>query len=532
MRDLASERPRAGHDPPPRAPFTASGPLSDCPPSSPPSSIASPSQLSADSTPLSPRSLKSPIAGACIAALAALLVVPGPAFAQAGGEIAERRSDLDELKQRIRELQEEMAKAEADRTSAQKALVDSERSVSRAVRELARIEGERRNAEKRLAVLEGEQRETAARIDARRGELADWVRRHYVHGAADGVAPLLSARDPNQLARDAHYLEHLGRARLELIEGLRTDLSETRRRADEISARRDRLATLESEQRDRQQQLQTEQSRRKAALAEVSRELQAKKSEVDALQQDEQRLGKLIETLARRARLAAAREAARREAEQREAERRAAAQREAERREAAQREAERRAARARAEHEQRGETAARAEPAPVPRLEAPPPARVERAQRPEPVVGEVRDAASATPTGVRFNQLRGQLRFPVRGELVGRFGAPRAEGGTTWKGVFIRAGNGAEVRSVAGGEVVFSDWLRGYGNLIIVDHGSDYLTIYGNNDSLLKEVGDRVGGGEPIASVGAAGVGNDSGLYFEIRHQGQPLDPMQWMRLN
>ncbi|MDA0234699.1 MAG: peptidoglycan DD-metalloendopeptidase family protein, partial [Proteobacteria bacterium] len=92
--------------------------------------------------------------------------------------------------------------------------------------------------------------------------------------------------------------------------------------------------------------------------------------------------------------------------------------------------------------------------------------------------------------------------------------------------------NGAEVRSVAGGEVVFSDWLRGYGNLIIVDHGSDYLTIYGNNDSLLKEVGDRVGGGEPIASVGAAGVGNDSGLYFEIRHQGQPLDPMQWMRLN
>ncbi|HNF00683.1 MAG TPA: hypothetical protein PLM17_11065, partial [Thauera aminoaromatica] len=71
---------------------------------------------------MSPRSLKSPIAGACIAALAALLVVPGPAFAQAGGEIAERRSDLDELKQRIRELQEEMAKAEADRTSAQKAL--------------------------------------------------------------------------------------------------------------------------------------------------------------------------------------------------------------------------------------------------------------------------------------------------------------------------------------------------------------------------------------------------------------------------
>jgi septal ring factor EnvC (AmiA/AmiB activator) len=490
------------------------------------------SQISADSTPLSPRSLNPLIAGACIVALVALVAAPVPASAQAGGEIAERRSDLDELKQRIRELQEEMAKAETDRTNAQKALVESERAVSRAARELAGIEGERRNAEKQLAVLEGEQRETATRIEARRGELADWVRRHYVHGAADGVAPLLSARDPNQLARDAHYLEHLGRARLELIEGLRTDLAETRRRADEIGQRRDRLAALESEQRKRQQQLQGEQARRKTALAEVNRELKARKSEVDSLQQDEQRLGKLIETLARRARLAAAREAARREAEQREAERRAVAQREAERREAVRREEERRAAlaaSARAGRVERDEMASRVEEA------SPPPSQVvraERAQRPEPVVGEVRDAAGATPTGVRFNQLRGQLRFPVRGELVGRFGAQRADGGTTWKGVFIRAGNGAEVRSVAGGEVVFSDWLRGYGNLIIVDHGSDYLTIYGNNDSLLKEVGDRVGGGDPIASVGSAGVGNDSGLYFEIRHQGQPLDPMQWMRLN
>lgn len=147
-------------------------------------------------------------------------------------------------------------------------------------------------------------------------------------------------------------------------------------------------------------------------------------------------------------------------------------------------------------------------------------------------MGEVRATAGPTPTGVRFAQLRGQLRLPVRGELVGRFGAPRADGGTTWKGVFIRTGVGADVRAVAEGEVVFSDWLRGYGNLLIIDHGSDYLSIYGNNDALLKEVGDRVAGGDAVASVGSSGVGGDSGLYFEIRHQGQALDPMQWVRLN
>ena len=422
------------------------------------------------------------------------------AFAQAGGDIAERRSDLDDLKKRIRDLQQEMARTEATRSSATKSLAESERAVSRVVRELARLEAERRDAEKKLALLEAEQRETGLRIDARRGELAEWLRRHYMHGGADSMAPLLSAQDPNQLARDAHYLEHLGRARLALIDGLRADLDQTRRRAEEIQSRRDRLAALEGEQRSRRSELQSEQARRKQALAAVSRQLQAQKKEVGTLQQDEQQLARVIDTLVKRAREAAAREAARRLAAQREAERRAAA--------------------ARAEQE-------RAAQARAPSRSTSPPPRAA-----EPVVGEVRDTAGPTPTGVRFGQLRGQLRFPVRGELVGRFGAPRADGGTTWKGVFIRAGSGADVRAVAGGEVVFSDWLRGYGNLIIVDHGSDYLSIYGNNDALLKEVGDTVTGGDAIASVGAGGVGSESGLYFEIRHQGQPLDPMQWVRLN
>ena len=422
-------------------------------------------------------------------------------LAQPAGEIADRRSDLDDLKKRIRDLQQEMARTEASRSSAVKSLAESERAVSRVVRELAKLETERRDAEKKLALLEAEQRETARRMDARRDELADWLRRHYVHGGAESMAPLLSARDPNQLARDAHYLEHLGRARLELIDGLRADLDQTRRRAEEIQSRRDRLAALEGEQRSRRGELQSEQARRKQALAEVSRQLQAQKKQVGTLQQDEQRLATVIDTLVKRAREAAAREAARLLA--------------------AQREAERRAAEARA-----AQAAQAAQPRPSNRTAAP----AQRAA--EPVVGEVRDAAGPTPTGVRFGQLRGQMRFPVRGELVGRFGAPRADGGTTWKGVFIRAGAGADVRAVAGGEVVFSDWLRGYGNLIIVDHGSDYLSIYGNNDALLKEVGERVSGGDAIASVGSGGVGSESGLYFEIRHQGQPLDPMQWVRLN
>lgn len=139
-------------------------------------------------------------------------------------------------------------------------------------------------------------------------------------------------------------------------------------------------------------------------------------------------------------------------------------------------------------------------------------------------------APGPTPGSVSFAQLQGQLGLPVRGELVGRFGAPRAEGGTTWRGVFIRARQGAEVKAVAAGEVVFSDWLRGFGNLLILDHGNDYLSVYGNNDALLREVGDKVDGGATLASVGASGNQGESGLYFEIRHQGRPVDPLRWVR--
>ncbi len=445
----------------------------------------------------------------------ALTATVAPAGAQTPADIASRRADLDDLKKRIGALQKEMSRTEADRSGAASALAESERAVSAAQRELRRLEQQRTQTETALAKLETEQRATGERIEQRRAELADWLRHYYLSGGAEPVAPLLAMGDPNQMARDAHYLVHLGRARLALIDDLRADLRGTERRASEIQARRDRIAVLEKEQRERRGELQARQQERKQALSELSRQLQTQKKEVASLRGDEQRLGKVIDTLVARAREAAAREAARKAAERRAAERRAAREK---------------AARERAAARARNQAAAQSRSGAVTPAPAARPAPAQR--RAEPVVGQARAAAGPTPTGVRFSQLRGQLRFPVRGELVGRFGAPRSEGGTTWKGVFIRAAAGGEVRAVAAGDVVFSDWLRGYGNLIIVDHGGDYLSVYGNNDALFKEVGDGVGGGEPIASVGSSGGGQESGLYFEIRHQGRPLDPMQWVRLN
>jgi len=137
---------------------------------------------------------------------------------------------------------------------------------------------------------------------------------------------------------------------------------------------------------------------------------------------------------------------------------------------------------------------------------------------------------AGAPSGP-FSSLRGTLRLPVRGELTGRFGAPRGASGMEAKGVFIRAPEGEPVRSVAAGQVVFADWMRGFGNLLIVDHGEAYLSIYANNDSLLKQVGDAVGLGESLATVGASGGNEQTGLYFELRHLGKAFDPLRWVRL-
>ena len=137
----------------------------------------------------------------------------------------------------------------------------------------------------------------------------------------------------------------------------------------------------------------------------------------------------------------------------------------------------------------------------------------------------------ATTGDSPFLGLKGRLRLPVRGELANRFGSPRSDGGVVWKGLFIAARSGEEVRAIADGRVVFADWLRGFGNLLIVDHGDAYMSLYGNNEALYKRVGDIIHGGESIAAVGASGGNADSGLYFELRHEGRPLDPLDWVNI-
>jgi murein hydrolase activator len=145
-------------------------------------------------------------------------------------------------------------------------------------------------------------------------------------------------------------------------------------------------------------------------------------------------------------------------------------------------------------------------------------------------VPNVPDFPDGAPSGP-FSALKGRLRLPVRGELIGRFGTQLAGATASAKGVFIRTAEAEQVRAIAPGRVVYADWMRGFGNLLIVDHGEGFLSIYGNNESLLKQTGDAVSLGEALAIVGQSGGNEETGLYFELRHLGRPFDPISWVRL-
>jgi len=132
--------------------------------------------------------------------------------------------------------------------------------------------------------------------------------------------------------------------------------------------------------------------------------------------------------------------------------------------------------------------------------------------------------------GKPFAQLRGKLIWPTAGRITARFGQRRKVGKLRWQGVRINAREGTEVRAVSHGRVVFSDWLRGFGLLTIIDHGDGYMSLYGGNQSLYKEVGDWIEAGEVIAAVGNSGGNEKHALYFEIRHNGKPVNPLKWCR--
>ena len=147
---------------------------------------------------------------------------------------------------------------------------------------------------------------------------------------------------------------------------------------------------------------------------------------------------------------------------------------------------------------------------------------------------EIRNIMPSTLTEIdkreTFGKRRGRLKWPVRGQVKRLFGKSRQAANLKWNGVLIRSAEGKDVKAISHGRVAYADWLRGYGMLVIIDHGDGYMTLYGYNQALNKETGDWVEEGEVIATVGRSGGQLKSGLYFEVRVKGRPSNPTKWCK--
>ena len=145
-------------------------------------------------------------------------------------------------------------------------------------------------------------------------------------------------------------------------------------------------------------------------------------------------------------------------------------------------------------------------------------------------LGQEQDAIPFFEDIPPFNSQKGKLKWPVTGKLLNRFGGKRKGGNLKWQGVKIDAEPGTEVHAISTGKVVFADWFRNMGLLLILDHGEGYMSLYGYNQSLLKKPGDWVVEDEVIAYAGDSGGQTDPSVYFEIRHRGKPLNPVLWCK--
>ncbi len=403
-----------------------------------------------------------------------LSVLASPQSLTAANNAHQAKEELQQLRERIDAVQKKLAGAEGARNEAADALRESERAISDANRDLTELDKSSIEVTQRSATLRGETRKVGESLEGHQKHLSRLLHgQHLRHGGSppDTLRLLLSGDSPNHIARDLHYLSYVSRAHADAIRGMRDSMAQLKALADEAAAKAAELAAIGAEQINQRKRLEAEKAKRTEVVTRLSRDIQTQRNEIGAMQRNETRLTSLIEQLARVI---------------------------------------------------TRPPPARNTPAPRPRSDAP-----RNEVVPDPSTTST--SASAGVLAQAFSRLRGRLALPVRGELTGRFGSPRMDGGLTWKGVFLAAKTGESVRAVAVGKVVYADWLRGFGNLLIVDHGEGYMSLYGYNETLLKRVGDDIGGGDAVATVGNSGGGGDSGLYFELRHQGKPFDPLSWM---
>lgn len=396
--------------------------------------------------------------------------------ALAASKAEKPKEKLNNIHERIESLTKELGKTKEAHADASDALKESEKAISETNRKLFELQQAQKKHSESLQALQSQKADLENTIEGQKNQLSQQIYQQYLHGQQNYLQVVLQGQDPGTLSRQLQYFTYIARARQSLISDMKSNLGRVTKLNEETESALQEVVSLKSKQESERKNLESQKQAHSKVVEKLSSQISAQRNEIEKLKRDEKSLSQLVERLARAP-----------------------------------------------------------QPKPQKPTQASKPANTttnkpeaETSSRPPQPLASNESLPSNTFDGGNFESLRGKLNLPVRGEVTNKFGSSRQDTGLTWKGLFIKSNEGNEVKSVASGRVVFADWMRGFGNLIIVDHGGGYMSLYGNNQGLLRKTGDTVKGGDTIASVGNSGGNDTSGLYYELRSHSKPFDPMSW----
>lgn len=380
--------------------------------------------------------------------------------------------DLAEVQAKIQRVGNDVKKLAVEKSGQIEELRRLEKQYGEQVNALNTIKAEINQQEQVLQAVRGKITARQKNLQAQRSSLEGLVKSAYAMGDREGLDMLLNQRDPALSGRMLVYYDYISKARVQKLQAIEEDVKALKQLESQNDTEAQLLQVALEKKQQETEALQALKTQREKLLAKLSKDYAAKQEQLVSLIHDEKKLETLVASL------------------------------------------------------QKTDDNAVQSPPSEPVTEKKP---VISEQRPSPGQSKKHEEyPKAVQTGKAFAELQGQLPWPVQGAIVERFGGRRFE--TTWDGTVIGAREGADIHAVAAGRVVYADWLRGYGLMIIVDHGKGYMSLYAFNQSLHKRVGDYVRAGETLASVGRSGGRSQAALYFGIRSRGRAVDPEKWCR--
>lgn len=403
-----------------------------------------------------------------------------PAWAQSSvRDPAGVKQERDEVRRKLDALKKQINETSGEKKQAAKALGLLEQRLEKTQTRLKALDQDRDALETDIRKLNQEEAQLQKDLESTQARLAEVMRNQYRRVEVNPTQAWLAGKSASEAARESYWYERISAAERDLAAQQAAQARELESIRLGLEKKQERLESTIADQNKSQRELVAQREERNQLIADLNSKLKNQELERKRLQRDEARLSNVITELTR-----AIEEAKRKQAL---------------------------AAQQQKQQAQSGSSPKSTGKAPSKPDYSPPP--------PMPSTGE-------------FAKLKGRLVLPVQGTVAGQFGQTRSKDGQgpSWKGIFIATEAGQAVRAVATGRVVFSEWLRGFGEIVIIDHGDQFLSVYGNNGKLMKRSGDSVKAGDTIAETGNSSGNLDTGLYFELRHQGQPFDPISWTK--